>query len=40
MDIEKLRKIIRSNLVSFTLTPEDIEKITEQLLEDLLKAFE
>lgn len=37
MDIDKLRQVIKSNLVSFNLTPEDIEKITEHLLEDLLK---
>ena len=39
MDIEKLRNTIKSNLVSFNLTPEDIEKITEQLLQDVLRIF-
>jgi hypothetical protein len=39
MDIERLRKTIKSNLVSFNLVPEDIEKITEQLLEDILELL-
>lgn len=39
MDIERLRNIIKSNLVSFNLSAEDIEKITEQLLSDVLGVF-
>ncbi len=36
MDIDKLKNIIKSNLVSFGLQPEQIEQITEQLLSDIL----
>lgn len=39
MDIDVLRNTIKSNLVSFNLAPDDIEKITEQLLEDLIKII-
>lgn len=39
MDIEKLKNTIKSNLVSFNLVPEDIEKITEQLLQDILELI-
>ena len=40
MDIEKLRQLIKSNLVSFGLTPEDIEKITEHLIADILDMID
>lgn len=39
MDIDKLKNIIKSNLVSFGLLPEQIDKITEQLLEDITDLF-
>ena len=39
MDIDVLRNTIKSNLVSFNLAPDDIEKITEQLLEDILELI-
>lgn len=40
MDIERLRKTIKSNLVSFNLSVEDIERITELLLEDILEILD
>lgn len=39
MDIDKLKSIIKSNLISFGLLPEQIDKITEQLLEDITDLF-
>lgn len=39
MDIDKLKNIIKSNLISVGLLPEQIEKITEQLLEDITDLF-
>ena len=36
MDVEQLKQIIKSNLISYGLSPEQIESITEQLLEDIL----
>lgn len=39
MDIDHLRSTIKSNLVSFNLSSDDIEKITEQLLEDILELI-
>ena len=47
MDIEsykksketQLKSIIRSNLVSFGLTPEQIEGITEQLFLDIIDVL-
>ena len=39
MDIDKLRQVIKSNLVSFGLTPDDIEKITDHLLAVVLDVI-
>jgi hypothetical protein len=43
MDIEErdatLKNVIKSNLVSFGLLPEQIEKITEQILDDIISIF-
>lgn len=39
MDVEKLKNTIKSNLVSFNLTPEEITKITEQILQDVLEII-
>lgn len=36
MDIDVLRKIIKSNLVSYGLQPDQIDAITEQLLADII----
>lgn len=35
MDIEQLRQIIKSNLVTYGLQPNEIEQITEQLVADI-----
>lgn len=35
MDIEELKQMIKSNLVSYPLTPLQIEQISAQLVEDL-----
>ena len=40
MDVERLRQTIKSNLVSFNLSSEDIEKITDLLLEDILEIID
>ena len=40
MDIDKLRQVIKSNLVSFGLLPEQIEEITNHLLADLLDVID
>ena len=40
MDIDKLRSIIKSNLVSFRLEPGQIEEITEHLLRDVMEFFD
>ena len=41
MDIEELKQMIKSNLVSYPLTPLQIEQISAQLVEDLrLKLLE
>lgn len=39
MDIEKLRQVIKSNLVSFGLLPEQIEEITTHLLADIMDVI-
>ena len=43
MDIDerdsRLKNIIKSNLVSFGLLPEQIEKITDQILDDVILIF-
>ena len=39
MDIEVMKQVIKSNLVSYPLTPEQIEKITEQLVQDFIKII-
>lgn len=39
MDIEMLKQIIKSNLVSYPLTPVQIEQISEQLLQDFIKIM-
>ena len=43
MDIEerdnRLKSVIKSNLVSFGLLPEQIEKITDQILDDVIAVF-
>lgn len=36
MDIEQLRQIIKSNLITYGLQPNEIEQITEQLQQDIL----
>ena len=39
MDIESLRHIIKSNLISLGLLPKQIEEITEQMLADIIKLM-
>ena len=36
MDINKLKQIIKSNLVSFGLSSEQIEEITDHMLADIM----
>jgi hypothetical protein len=36
MDIDQLKQLIKSNLVSYPLTPEQIEEITQQLSSDII----
>lgn len=36
MDMDILRKIIKSNLISYGLQPDQIDAITEQLLADII----
>ena len=39
MDIEKLKQVIKSNLVSHNLPFEEIDKIAEQILYDVMKII-
>ncbi len=39
MDIEKLKQTIKSNLVSYSIPVENIEKIVENLSRDILEMF-
>jgi hypothetical protein len=39
MDIERMRAIVKSNLVSFNLSAEDIASIVEHIVTDLLEEY-
>lgn len=36
----RIKSVIKSNLISFGLVPSDIEKISENLFQDILRVIE